>query len=368
MVKRSLKETISLIVPIYNTDHALLRRAVESALGQGHLKEILLIDDGSRPETAAFVDVLASEHPGLVSAAHKENGGASSARNEGLDIATGEYVAFLDADDVLMPGFCSEALGIAEEHGADVVFGAMEYVFLSGKWLLVGNAELGGGVCDLEGPQIECVKGCLFNPNALMKAGLGPAQYVSQCSALYRRSTVGGIRFAEGIKISEDRLFNFDVLDASEKVSITGRCWYRYVQNPASASQVARPESMAELLDTARAFEGLKARDGRLAGDIDMGIVECFQQTLYFSVLHGGFRESYGMSARDFVAKLLDQPIYREAFASAKDLGAKQRLLKVLVERRMPGAIVAMFRANKLLFDTKNSLNGIKTQKNGETE
>lgn len=368
MVTHSVNATVSLIVPVYNTDRMLLERAVESALGQEHLKEILLIDDGSRIETSACVDSLAVEHPDLVTAVHKENGGASSARNRGLDIAAGDYVAFLDSDDMLMPGFCSDALRIVDEHGSDVVFGAMEYVFLSGKSRFVGNVELGNGIRDLEGPQIEGIKGSLFNPSALPRVGLEPAQYVSQCAALYRRSVVGDNRFAEGIKISEDRLFNFDVLDTSKKVSITGRCWYRYMQNPASASQSPRPESMAELLETARAFERLKARDTRLAGDIDVGIVECFQQTLYFSVLHGGFRESFGMSARDFVAQLLDQPIYREAFANAEDLGAKQKLLKVLFQRRMPGTIVAMFRANRLLFDVKKSFIGNKAQKDGETE
>ena len=368
MVKRSLNETISLIVPVYNTGRALLRRAVESALGQEHLKEILLIDDGSQIETATCVDSLAAEHPDLVTAVHKENGGASSARNRGLDIATGDYVVFLDSDDMLMPGFCSDALRIACEHGSDVVFGAMEYVFLSGKSRFVGNSELGDGVCDLEGPQIESVKGCLFNPSALPRVGLEPAQYVSQCAVLYRRTTVGGNRFAEGIKISEDRLFNFDVLDSSKRVSITGRCWYRYAQNPASASQTSRLDSMAELLETAEAFGRLKARDAQLAGDIDVGIVECFQQTLYFSILHAGFRKSFGMSERDFVARLLDQPIYREAFENAKDLGAKQKMLKLLFQHRLPGMIVGMFRVNKFLFDVKNNSIGNKNRKSEETE
>lgn len=368
VVKCGLNETISLIVPIYNTNHKLLRRAVTSALEQDYLKEVLLIDDGSRSETADFVDLLADEYPDLVISVHKENGGASSARNKGLDMAMGEYVAFLDSDDVLMPGFCSEALSIAKEHNADVVFGAMEYVFLSGKSRFYGNVELGSGTRDLTGSQIECVKGCLFNSGALMKAGLKPAQYVSQCSALYKRSTIGDSRFVEGIKISEDRLFNFDVLDASEIVSITGRCWYRYIQNPASASQSLRLESMHELLETARAFEELKVRDGQLAGDIDTGIVECFQQTLYFSILHDSFSESFGMSRKNYVVKILEQPIYREAFANADGLGVKQKLLKVLFQRRMPGAIVAMFRANKLLFDVKKKLIRNKAEKDREEE
>ena len=125
---------------------------------------------------------------------------------------------------------------------------------------------------------------------------------------------------------------------------------------------------MTELLETAEAFGRLKARDAQLAGDIDTGIVECLQQTLYFSVLHGGFRESFGMSARDYVAQLLDQQIYCMAFANAKDLSTKQRLLKLLFQHRMPGVIAAMFRANKLLFDAKNSLIGNRKQTDGETE
>lgn len=363
-----MNKTISLIVPVYNTDCVLLERAVESALRQRHLKEILLIDDGSKSEIASFVDLLAARHSGLVIAVHKMNGGASSARNMGLDIATGDYVAFLDSDDILLPDFCADALHIAVEHGSDVVFGAMEYVFLSGKIRLVGNTELGDEVRDFEGPQIRNIKGCLFNSNALSRAGLQPSRYVSQCSALYRRSAIGSHRFMEGIKISEDRLFNFDVLDSSKKVSITGHCWYRYVQNPASASQAPRLNSMNELLETAHAFNRLKMKNYQLVGDIDLGIVECFQQTLYFSVLHCDFLENFGMSPREYVKRLLDQPIYREAFANAKDLDKKQMLLKALIDHQMPGTIVAMFRLNKLLFDTKNKLICIKTKKDREAE
>lgn len=363
-----MNKTISLIIPVYNTGLMLLERAVESAVVQRHLKEIILIDDGSMPETAACVDSLAAVYSDLVIAVHKENGGASSARNVGLDNATGDYVAFLDSDDVLMPDFCSDALHIAEQHDSDIVFGAMEYVFLSGKNRFVGNAELGDGVSDLVGSQIVSLKGCLFNPNALLRVGLRPAQYVSQCSVLYRRSIIGGIRFVEGIKISEDRLFNFDVLSVSKKVSITGRCWYRYIQNLASASQSPRLNSANELLETAQAFRKLKVQDAQLAGDIDVGIVECFQQTLYFSILHDDFRNSFGMSEKDFVAGLFNQPIYREAFANARDLGAKQRLLKLLFQHRLSGMIVGMFRVNKFLFDVKNKSIGNKNRKSEEIE
>ena len=63
--------------------------------------EILIVDDGSKDETAAIADRYEQEYPSIVKAIHKENGGVSSARNMGLDHAQGKYIVFVDSDDYL---------------------------------------------------------------------------------------------------------------------------------------------------------------------------------------------------------------------------------------------------------------------------
>lgn len=92
--------TVDVIIPVYNgREH--LRRAVNSVLDCPHAR-VILVDDGSTDGTAEQCDALAAD--ARVTVIHRENGGASAARNTGLDAATADYVTFLDADDMLLPG------------------------------------------------------------------------------------------------------------------------------------------------------------------------------------------------------------------------------------------------------------------------
>ncbi len=98
MTRRKL---ISVVIPAYN--YALtLPRAVESVLPQlSDLSELVVIDDGSTDSTPNVIETLLATHPGSFRAVRKENGGLASVRNRGIDLAEGEYLVFLDADDEL---------------------------------------------------------------------------------------------------------------------------------------------------------------------------------------------------------------------------------------------------------------------------
>ena len=91
---------ISVIVPVYNTEK-YLDRCIQSILAQTYTDfELLLINDGSTDSSGAICDKYAKQDV-RVRVFHKENGGASSARNMGLDNAKGEWVTFCDSDDTL---------------------------------------------------------------------------------------------------------------------------------------------------------------------------------------------------------------------------------------------------------------------------
>lgn len=96
------KPLISVIVPVYNVEK-YLDECVRSIMNQTHRNlEIILVDDGSTDGSGAMCDAFAREDP-RIRVVHKTNGGASSARNEGLAIATGQYYGFVDSDDYIMP-------------------------------------------------------------------------------------------------------------------------------------------------------------------------------------------------------------------------------------------------------------------------
>lgn len=123
---------VSIIVPIYNRAH-LLRHCVESALAQTHRPiELVLVDDGSGDDSYETMERLANEcsqEPGVhFVIARQANGGAPKARNKGVDLASGEWIQFLDSDDTLLPGKIKAALEAAAEQQADIVYSKAQFV------------------------------------------------------------------------------------------------------------------------------------------------------------------------------------------------------------------------------------------------
>lgn len=95
---------ISIIVPVYKVEQ-FIHECVDSIIDQtyNHL-EIILVNDGSPDRCGEICEEYAKQDHRIV-VIHKENGGLSSARNAGLDICKGEYIAFIDSDDVIHPQF-----------------------------------------------------------------------------------------------------------------------------------------------------------------------------------------------------------------------------------------------------------------------
>jgi glycosyltransferase involved in cell wall biosynthesis len=111
---------ISVIVPIYNVE-IYLEKCLNSIINQTYKNlEIILIDDGSPDNCGKICDEYAKKDK-RIKVIHKPNGGLSDARNTGLDIAKGEYIAFVDSDDYIAEEMCEELLDIAQKEEADIV-------------------------------------------------------------------------------------------------------------------------------------------------------------------------------------------------------------------------------------------------------
>ncbi len=110
---------ISVIVPVYNVEDYLVR-SVDSILNQTYKNlEIILVDDGSTDMSGTMCDSFA-EQDDRIKVIHKKNGGLSDARNAGLDIATGDYIGYIDSDDWAEPDMFEMMLTNCEKYGADV--------------------------------------------------------------------------------------------------------------------------------------------------------------------------------------------------------------------------------------------------------
>ena len=115
-----MKSLISVIVPIYKVED-YLPKCVESIRNQTHSNlEIILVDDGSPDGCGAICDEFAKKDS-RIRVIHKENGGLSDARNAGIEVAKGDYLAFVDSDDWLEPDAFEAMLALAEKYDAKMV-------------------------------------------------------------------------------------------------------------------------------------------------------------------------------------------------------------------------------------------------------
>jgi glycosyltransferase involved in cell wall biosynthesis/organic radical activating enzyme len=117
-----VKDNVSICVPIYNTGK-YLTRCVDSLLAQTYRNlEIVLVNDGSTDNCGTICDAYAQMDSRIV-VIHKENGGEASARNAGLCAAKGEYIMFIDSDDVYLPNAVEQLLAAAKADEVDLVIG-----------------------------------------------------------------------------------------------------------------------------------------------------------------------------------------------------------------------------------------------------
>ena len=209
---------ISVIVPVYNVE-TYLSRCVDSILAQtyGNL-EVILVDDGATDASGAICDAFAAADS-RVKVIHKENGGLSSARNAGLDVASGEYIAFVDSDDWITPDAYAHLMGLAEKYDVKLVCGGRYDV--NGK-----TGEKTVGLCPEKEEVISAEKlvGRIF---------LWDGCDSSACDKLYHRSLLENFRYPEG-KVCEDVPVTYKIVLAAGRAAMSDRPFYHYYHRPGS--------------------------------------------------------------------------------------------------------------------------------------
>lgn len=203
---------ISVIVPVYNTER-YLERCIQSILAQIYTDfELLLIDDGSTDSSGVICERYA-ELDSRVRVFHKENGGASSARNVGLDNARGEFVGFVDADDYVLPEFLSNFINIC--NGEDLlVQGIIPDYSISSEYIIKkASFEYNGNIQDwMIGLSGREMFGALWNK-------------------LFKRSIIefNKLRLNETFRFLEDEEFLLRYLTLSESVCSISKSGYVYL-------------------------------------------------------------------------------------------------------------------------------------------
>lgn len=232
-------ELISVIVPIYKVE-AYLDRCVQSIVNQTYTNlEIILVDDGSPDQCPQMCDTWA-KRDARVRVVHKENGGLSDARNAGLSIAGGEYIAFVDSDDAVKPDYLSSLYQVMQQENADIAECGVLLVREDGEVLRERSCEE------------ECL--AMDRIEALRRLVLEQGVFQTVWNKLYRRSVIEGIPFEKG-KYHEDEFWTYRVFERAERIAVICRPMYRYLQR--SASIMGDGYSLKRL-------DGLEARAQRM--------------------------------------------------------------------------------------------------------
>ncbi len=122
-----MDELVSVVIPIYNVEKYIMK-TVESVIQQDYSNiEIILVDDGSPDNSGKIIDELKKKDPRII-CIHKENGGVSSARNVGIDAASGKYVTFIDGDDWVEPNYISYLLSLVLKYDCGIGMNKNNYL------------------------------------------------------------------------------------------------------------------------------------------------------------------------------------------------------------------------------------------------
>lgn len=208
-----MEELISVVVPIYMVE-AYLERCIQSIVNQTYQNlEIILVDDGSKDNCPQICDFWAKKDSRIV-VIHRENGGLSAARNSGIDIAKGEYIAFVDSDDFIAEDFIECLYQACKESGSEIAQCRYEYV--DGNVLTKAKEPVTEPMETFSGK--EMIAGMSWKDGAYN---------VVAWNKLYQRHLFENVRYPEG-RIHEDEATTHKLFYHAKQVAFVYRFLYGY--------------------------------------------------------------------------------------------------------------------------------------------
>lgn len=263
-------ELISVIVPVYKVE-AYLDRCVASIVNQTYSDlEIILVDDGSPDNCGAMCDAWAAKDS-RIRVIHKENGGLSDARNAGLALATGEYIAFVDSDDWVHPEYISKLYESVTQHHAELAACDIQITYED-------KAEF-GQIC----AESECC-----TPEQAIESLLRNTRFRAVAwNKLYHRSLLAGEKYPVG-RYHEDEFFTYRILHKARRLAYVDAPLYFYFQRSGSimsSVSIRHLDALDAYLERLRFLE--ERYPALYLSDkitVCMACVSCYRETLGKSV------------------------------------------------------------------------------------
>lgn len=247
---------ISVIIPMYNVENLILE-TLESVVKNKCNFEVLIINDGSSDNSFTVASDFCKDNPKF-KIITQENQGVSVARNLGLDLAKGDFICFLDSDDLLTENALDKMLEAAKENDADLVYGAVKKFNRKKQWYLSGHIRK-----NIFRPGMKSLK---ENPELVHFIGVG--------AKLISKNLLRNKRFPQNIKFSEDTVIIYQSYLNAKKIFAINDTVYLYRERDlttgnASATQLANVKSYSYLKDC---FKSLLILNNETMREESMGI------------------------------------------------------------------------------------------------
>lgn len=237
---------ISIIVPVYKVEQ-YLHKCLDSILAQTFTDwECILIDDGSPDNSGAICDEYAQQDSRF-RVIHQENKGSAGARNVGLDVAKGEWIAFVDSDDWVEPDYLECLYNEAERTGADVVLCNLLHQYKQ-KTVVVKNVvseKSSENLCNLLEGKIHGYLVCKFIRFSLLKKQ--------------------EIKFVEGLNMWEDMLFSTKIFVIAKKFSYVDKALYHYRNTPGSLVNTISETAIQQIIGNVYQIKNVLNNHGLLS-------------------------------------------------------------------------------------------------------
>jgi glycosyltransferase involved in cell wall biosynthesis len=234
---------ISIIVPVYNVEK-YLERCVNSLLSQTYQNlEIILIDDESPDRCPKICEEFAKKDNRII-VVHQANAGLACVRNRGIEVATGDFIAFIDSDDWISSDTYEYCLDLICKYNADIVQFQLGYAYDSST-ILKNKPEC---ITQLEGKDIL--------DDYMYSTTVGIGGSYSVCTCLFKKGVIKDIRFRSG-KINEDIDFKYKVFSKAKKLVNSNQKKYYYFQQEESTSMGGLQKKDFDLYDAAEELDKL---------------------------------------------------------------------------------------------------------------
>ena len=226
---------VSVIIPVYNVQD-YLARCIDSVVTQTHSNlEILLVDDGSTDLSAKMCDDYA-RHDRRITVIHKDNGGLSDARNAALDVMTGDYITFVDADDYVHPRFVELLLNAISTTGAPIAIA---------HWQELNDGDTPRNIHGVDSQPT------IFTRDEALKSIFYQQQLNhSACSRIFKASIFNDVRFPKGM-LYEDLAVILPIMKQVESVALIQPATYYYMRRTGSITHTVslRRTHVLDILD-----------------------------------------------------------------------------------------------------------------------